>query len=319
MPLVIALLVLLALPAVADARQITVRIRAKDGQIFLSPIPLEERFRVTLPGTGRVTRHLHDERRWVDGRCRLRLWGMAYARGDRDLDESPLRRRYTVGTRTVYLHAKARGCAKGTVARVMRSVGLLRTRRPCDASGKTAAENDQVRAYAERKRLVVCFKATRFRFDAGAFAPAGGNACGLEFCALDRPVVAGSFIAYASESSGRRAWGGDIHVRAARTGRELHAFPAGLQEGCGNGFSALVLREDGTPAWIVRNECHTGSYELRTEAGVVSAGPGIDPGSLRLAGDTITWVQDGVPRQSRIDSPRIARAMTSFWISLVPS
>jgi hypothetical protein len=108
-------------------------------------------------------------------------------------------------------------------------------------------------------------------------------------------------------------------VRDARTGKELRDLPAGPDGGCGDGFRALVLREDGTPAWIVRNACHTGSYELRTEAGVISAGPGIDPGSLKLAGDTLTWVQDGVPRQSRIDSPRIARAMTSFWISLVPS
>lgn len=126
---------------------------------------------------------------------------------------------------------------------------------------------------------------------------------------------------------GRGFSGTRVQVYDGLSGKEVRSVQAGItcpedsryQAGP---VTALVLRADGTPACIV-GDCNLvgppKTYEVRTPAGVVGSGPGIDPGSLTLAGDTISWVQDGVARQSRIDSPRIARAMTSFWISLVPS
>ena len=66
-----------------------------------------------------------------------------------------------------------------------------------------------------------------------------------------------------------------------------------------------MLRDDGRPAWIVEG-CFSYTapqpHEVRTLTGVVSSGRGIDPGSLRLTGDAITWIQDGGVRQSPIES-----------------
>ena len=74
-------------------------------------------------------------------------------------------------------------------------------------------------------------------------------------------------------------------------------------------------------AWIVRDYYNYDDpfLQVRTASAILAEGRDIRRRSLRLDGDTLTWVQGGVQRQARIDSPRIARAMTRRWISEVPS
>ncbi|MDA0181457.1 hypothetical protein OJ997_14225 [Solirubrobacter phytolaccae] len=299
----------------ADARRVQVRIY-HDGRFGPYGPPIQERLRVTLPDTGKVSDGSF-AREYRSGRCKLVL--EAYTYPDAKRKTASLVRRFPYANGYVYLRARGgQRCASGFAARTVRSARLDRSRLPCDALGTTRAENDQVRVYEVRTRLWVCATANRYRFDIGISS--AGNGCGGgDFCSENLPTVAGPFVAYTSEYAGRRDSSSQVSVRDARTGAEVHSLQSGRD--CGDPryqagpVHSLVLTPEGTPAWIVA-DCFVYQeprvYEVRTLAGVVSSGAGIDPGSLTLAGDTISWVQDGAVRQSRIDSPRIARAMTSF-------
>ena len=68
----------------------------------------------------------------------------------------------------------------------------------------------------------------------------------------------------------------------------------------------LVLRGDGTMAWIVElrdSAMSPPSYELRRSGAgsastLLALGADIAPGSLALAGSTLYWTQAGAPRSA---------------------
>lgn len=98
-----------------------------------------------------------------------------------------------------------------------------------------------------------------------------------------------------------------LDMRRTRDGRRLRRVaaapfvPGRLAE-----VTDLVLRGDGTMAWIVElrdSAMSPPSYELRrsgagTASALLALGADIAPGSLALAGSTLYWTQAGAPRSA---------------------
>lgn len=119
-------------------------------------------------------------------------------------------------------------------------------------------------------------------------------------------TLAGTAVAYAKttfyEARGSRKV---VFVRDLRTGRVLHEILTGTPvkpepptEGIGT-VVALVVKSDGSVAWIVGTDPEDGTYQVHaldaTGSRVLATGANIDPSSLALAGSTLFWTQGGKP------------------------
>ncbi len=171
---------------------------------------------------------------------------------------------------------------------------------------------------------MVCSRASGRRFVLGRTAE--NDDCLPDSCSVGRPVVAGRLVAYSEDTWTRTGGSSSVILRDGLTGRTLRTVPAGADCPGNPDYTAgpvhsLVLRADGAFAWIASHVfCDDEkTFEVHTLAGLQASGTGIDADSLRLRGGTISWRQDGELHYSRIASPRIARAITSRWISDVPS
>ncbi len=126
-----------------------------------------------------------------------------------------------------------------------------------------------------------------------------------------KATLAGPIVAYAKsdsyETGGSRNL---IVVRDLRTGRVLHEVPNGTpvkpeppSEGIGT-VVALVVKADGSVAWIVGTDPEDGTYQVHAldKAGnrVLAEGADIAPGSLALAGSTLYWTQGGQPQSATL-------------------
>jgi hypothetical protein len=123
-------------------------------------------------------------------------------------------------------------------------------------------------------------------------------------------VLAGPIVAYEryslSEGLGGQRQG--VIAEDLRTGRKLHDEPTGthkipgpepeLEFGIGD-TTAIVVKTDGSVAWIVKTSAFEGGYQVHaadtTGSRLLASGPDIDPASLALGESTVYWTQGGKP------------------------
>jgi hypothetical protein len=123
-------------------------------------------------------------------------------------------------------------------------------------------------------------------------------------------VVAGPIVAYEhfslAEGLGGYKWG--VAVRDLRTGRTLRDEPTGkakipggepeLEFGIGH-TAAIVVKNDGSAAWILETSPAEGRYQVHaadtTGSTLLASGPDIDPTSFALGENTLYWTQGGKP------------------------
>lgn len=163
----------------------------------------------------------------------------------------------------------------------------------CASKGsRTFAQNDQARLFRDADlNWLVCSRTT-------------GNAVVLASDPeewLTRWKLGGSFIAYywnACEPPGDGPCYGDLRVLDVRRGRYAHSI------GDNEPF-AIVVHPNGALAWTEEGYGgeDTGGYVYRsTFRGKtrLDRGPDVDPGSLRLRGRKVSWVNGGRVRRATL-------------------
>jgi len=123
----------------------------------------------------------------------------------------------------------------------------------------------------------------------------------------------GDLIAFEYESLGKGAQGYVVQVFNLRTGHRLHDAPAGeidINGVPGTGpVTALVLSPEGDVAWIEATagvNAPTAPYEVRIVKGrrgtpvLLDRSDGIVATSLRLSGQTLTWLDGGTTGSAQI-------------------
>jgi hypothetical protein len=126
-------------------------------------------------------------------------------------------------------------------------------------------------------------------------------------------VLAGAIVAYEDfsffEGLGGQRQG--VVVEDLRTGRRLRDEPTGkhkvpgsepeLEFGIGD-TTAIVVKSDGSVAWIVKTSTEEGTYQVHaadaTGSRVLASGADIDPSSLALAESTLYWTQGSQPHSA---------------------
>jgi hypothetical protein len=126
------------------------------------------------------------------------------------------------------------------------------------------------------------------------------------------PTLAETVVAYAKTryyaTRGSREL---VIVRDLGTGRVLHETPTGTPvkpepptEGVGD-VVALVVKSDGSVAWIVATDAENGTYQVhavdKTGSRTLATGSDIAPGSLAVAGSTTYWTQAGSPQSATLN------------------
>jgi hypothetical protein len=117
-------------------------------------------------------------------------------------------------------------------------------------------------------------------------------------------ALAGPVVAYGAEKSftGGHSFS-EVWVRDLATGKILHRFPDGSPAEPGDvgigETTAIVVRRDGSVAWITRASRQLGGIQVRsvdaTGSHLLASSPEIEPKSLALAGSTLYWTQGGKP------------------------
>lgn len=119
-------------------------------------------------------------------------------------------------------------------------------------------------------------------------------------------VLSGSVVAYEESSNRPLVWW--IIVRDLRSGRVLRRLRTNTPGpvNTAGALEALVLKSDGAVAWVSQAHLPTAvpngprEYEVYAadatgESRLLASGPGIEPGSLALAGSMVYWTQEGRP------------------------
>jgi len=177
----------------------------------------------------------------------------------------------------------------------------------CDSiAGRTVSETAAVRLFrARHSGLRICARGVRGA--ESAFAPSG--CMFVDNCAFSQLTLGrGRYYAYALRVDGGRG-NNQERLSVVRGHARLAGGPA-LDAG-GPNFApvhapvdvvAIVVSSAGGFAWIVRDGTVTPTdYEVhKFDAGrdaMLDKAPGIDPGSLALAGSTVYWTRDGTPQR----------------------
>jgi hypothetical protein len=116
------------------------------------------------------------------------------------------------------------------------------------------------------------------------------------------------FLAADTFSCGPGGTASTLYLRRTRDGRRVRRVAAAAPSVPGSlaDVTDLVLRGDGTMAWIVElrdSPAASPRYELRSSgsgasSSVLAQGVDIAPGSLALAGSTLYWTQAGAPQSA---------------------
>ncbi len=126
--------------------------------------------------------------------------------------------------------------------------------------------------------------------------------------ALVGPVVAyGVGRAFEVDLSGRIFE--EVWVRNLATGKLLHRMPNGSPAEPGDvgigDTTAIVVKPDGSVAWIARASTELGGIQVRsvdkTGSHLLAASPEIEPDSLALAGSTLYWTESGKPMSASLN------------------
>jgi hypothetical protein len=132
--------------------------------------------------------------------------------------------------------------------------------------------------------------------------------CEPDSCFVERVSLAGRFVAFVDSSIQR--YQDDHHQRIIvvdlRSGRRYPSHEATSLPPDQLLVTDLVLRPTGRIAWIGPGERAGGSgYAVWTQgsnnaAVAVDAAPGIEPGSLALAGSRLYWIRAQQPQSQRL-------------------
>ncbi len=124
---------------------------------------------------------------------------------------------------------------------------------------------------------------------------------------LTGPIVAYEEIL--NESPCCQHW--RVVVRNLHNGHILHRIPTGTPIkpepfSVGIGLAvAIVVKRDGSVAWIVETIQELGGYQVhavdKSGSRVLASSPDIDPTSLALAGSTLYWTQGGQPESATLN------------------
>jgi hypothetical protein len=144
-----------------------------------------------------------------------------------------------------------------------------------------------------------------YRFGPTSYGSATSGSGGTSPIVLAGPVVA--YDTGTSSMFGRSVE--EIWVRNLRTGRLLHRMPNGSPGKPGDiglgETTAIVVKGDGSVAWIVRAGAALGGIQVRsvdkTGSHVLAVSPEVDPDSLALAGSTLYWTQGGKSMSAKLD------------------
>jgi hypothetical protein len=187
--------------------------------------------------------------------------------------------------------------AAGSVAAPGRAASCATTGRTIDAG---PAGRVFYRRTRDPDRVYLCSYGTERR------TPIGWDDC---FNAAEVQLTRFSrrFLAVDTFSCGPGGTASRLDLRRTRDGRRIRRVAAAPSvPGSLGDVTDLVLRGDGTMAWIVELRDSPTSpprYELRrSESGssssVLAQGGDLAPGSLALAGSTLYWTQAGTPRSA---------------------
>jgi hypothetical protein len=171
------------------------------------------------------------------------------------------------------------------------------------ANANTLAANGRVRVYALHQAVFGCSAARRHSFRLGhATRSIGEDEVG--------PVaVAGDLAAYGLRRFGVDTALASVVVRRLTDGTTLKELSATRALGAESfqSVESVVIRRDGAVAWI--GSVHSigarrSAIEVH-EAGtggdrLLDSGSGIDAGSLRLHGSTLSWVDGGATRHATL-------------------
>jgi hypothetical protein len=117
-------------------------------------------------------------------------------------------------------------------------------------------------------------------------------------------ALAGPVVAYGIEKSFTEGHSfSEVWVRDLSTGKILRKIPDGSPAEPGDvgigETTAIVVKRDGSVAWITRASRQLGGIQVRsvdaTGSHLLAASPEIEPKSLALAGNTLYWTQGGKP------------------------
>jgi hypothetical protein len=128
---------------------------------------------------------------------------------------------------------------------------------------------------------------------------------------VEPEALAGSIVAYGQMVIVGSTGEWTVVVRDLRNGRVLRRQPTGMpvkaeppSVGIGRAV-AVVVKTDGSVAWIVETDQEDGKYQVhavdKTGSRVLALGPDIAPSSLALAGSTLYWTQGGKPFSAALD------------------
>ena len=117
-------------------------------------------------------------------------------------------------------------------------------------------------------------------------------------------ALAGPVVAYGVGESSTDPFGHsfrEIWVRSLVTGRVIHRVPNGSPAEPGDvgigTTAAIVVKRDGSVAWIARASEKLGSIQVRavdkTGSHLLAASPEIEPKSLALVGGALRWTEGG--------------------------
>jgi len=153
-----------------------------------------------------------------------------------------------------------------------------------------------------------CVHGHKHAYALGAYNPECLSGAFGGCASVEQLVLAGPIVAYGEAFGDEHESSYRVFVRDLRTGRILHNVPTGTPNtpsrsmvGVGPA-TVIVVKNDGAVAWIAQSRPRTeppAEYEVHaldsTGSRVLAAGPGVDPSSLALAGNTLYWTEGGKP------------------------
>lgn len=127
-----------------------------------------------------------------------------------------------------------------------------------------------------------------------------GGSAGVDKETLTGPIVAYEAFSEGMEDGYSRS---EVVVRNLSNGHVLHEVPTGTSPtpkpghvGIGS-VVAFVVKRDGAVAWVLKVGIRPVEYQVHAVdkhgSRVLAAGPEIDPSSLRLVDNTLSWTQGG--------------------------
>jgi hypothetical protein len=172
----------------------------------------------------------------------------------------------------------------------------------------TVYEPEEHKFVEGREEIFGCAHGAKRSYHIG-LPPYGGpgESGGVGPVALVGPIVAYDVGERAGVESTRSVE--EIWVRNLRTGKLIHRIPNGSPPEPGDvglgDTAAIVVKSDGSVAWIVRAGEKLGGIQVRsvdkTGSHLLATSPEIDPTSLALAGSTLYWTQGGKPMSAALN------------------